>query len=374
MHPGTKRWPRGPGMEIHRLRDADPCRRRCLACGRLLTVCRPLSAGLIGWLICEDPMQHLLSDLQADAEAVEAYMADALSCDEPRVARLIEELGEFHGKMLRPTLCLMVAQAAETDVTSQHHCLGAALELIHTATLIHDDMIDDGMQRRGKPTAHVRFGLSTAVLLGDFFYTHAFHLVSRLGQAWLMQRLTECTNVLCAGELQQMCASGDVALTEDEYERIIYAKTAALTEVAAELGCLDRPDLRDAAREFGRACGMAFQIVDDILDLSGDPEKVGKTLSTDIERGRLTLPFIRMLARFKGDERHQLAQQLQQVQGEEDVATIRQVVIDRGGVASAKRVAVSYVQQALQALAAFPEGPGRDRLAALASFIVARDF
>ena len=95
--------------------------------------------------------------------------------------------------MLRPTLCMLTAQASGSDITTQHHRLGAALELIHTATLIHDDMIDDGMTRRGQPTAHVKYGLSTAVLLGDFFYTHAFHLVSQLGEPWLVQRLTECT-------------------------------------------------------------------------------------------------------------------------------------------------------------------------------------
>ncbi|HTM18995.1 MAG TPA: polyprenyl synthetase family protein, partial [Kofleriaceae bacterium] len=224
-------------------------------------------------------------------------MAKALASNEPRVNGLIESLGGFHGKMLRPSVVLLMAQAVG-EVRREHHRLGAALEMIHTATLIHDDMIDEADTRRGKPTAHVAHGTSIAVLLGDYFYTHAFSLVSDLEQPWVMERLTRTTNVICRGELHQMIARRDVGLSEPEYDRIIYAKTAALTELAGELGALTASrEIRSAAAAYGRCCGMAFQIVDDCLDFTGDAQKVGKTLATDIERGRLTLPILRLLAK-----------------------------------------------------------------------------
>lgn len=306
--------------------------------------------------------------------AVEAHMRRVVESDEPRVQALIASLGNFHGKMLRPALLLLVAECTGT-VVDAHSRLGASLELIHTATLIHDDMIDEAATRRGQPTAHVEHGVCVAVLLGDYLYTHAFDLVSDLRDPWVFPRLTRTTNVICRGELHQMLARRDTALSEAEYDRIIYAKTAALTELAGELGALQaEPAVRAAAATYGRACGMAFQIADDCLDLSGDPQKVGKTLATDIERGRLTLPFIRLLAGASADERPRLVEQLLSVDGPEAVERIRRLAIDSGAVASARTTAKAYIETAKTALEALPAGSARQRLVDLADFIVARDF
>ncbi len=320
-------------------------------------------------------MPAVYACIEQDLLAVEAVMNEALQTDEPRVAGLLEELGQFHGKMLRPALVLLVARALG-PVTEDHIRLGAALEMIHTATLIHDDMIDEGRTRRGQPTPHVRFGNTTAVLLGDYFYTHAFHIVACMHRPELMQRLSAVTNVICEGELHQMCARRDVALSEEEYNRIIHAKTAALCEVASAFGASNAThDQTQAAADYGKYCGMAFQIVDDCLDLSGDPQKVGKTLATDIECGRLTLPFIHMLAEIKDDaEREALGQRLLSVQSQEDVADVRALVHERGGIESAIATARHYVKQAHQALEIFPDGQDRQVLADVASFIVEREF
>jgi octaprenyl-diphosphate synthase len=305
---------------------------------------------------------------------VEAVMTRALASEEPRVQSLIDGLGSFHGKMLRPALVLLTAEAVGA-VGPDHVRLGAALELIHTATLIHDDMIDEAATRRGQPTAHVEHGTSIAVLLGDYFYTHAFNLVADLEQRWVLPRLTRTTNVICRGELHQMIARRDLALTEAEYERIIHAKTAALCELAGELGALTaEAPVRAAAAAFGRACGMAFQIVDDCLDFTGDAEKVGKTLATDIERGRLTLPLIRMLAKAAPDRRAALGRQLLDTRTPEDVARLRRVVLDSGAIPDAIATARGHVAEAVSHLAGLPPGAARDRLADLAEFIVARDF
>jgi octaprenyl-diphosphate synthase len=321
-------------------------------------------------------MIEVLRGLQLHFAEVEKFMSAALASDELKVSELIAGLGAFHGKMLRPALVMLVAEAVGTP-SAKHHQLGAALEMIHTATLIHDDLIDDSSTRRGHPTAHVRFGNTTSVLLGDYFYTHAFNLVAGLGDAEVMKRLTVTTNVMCRGELHQQCVARDVDLSEAEYNRIIYAKTAALTELAGELGAVAGSDAqRRAAAAYGRACGMAFQIADDCLDFSGDPKKVGKTLATDIERGRLTLPILRLLESADGDggRRADLERRLLSVSGPDDVAAVRGLVIDGGGVDAALATARGYVAEAQRQLDAFPAGPGRQRLWDLAEFIVARDF
>ena len=291
-----------------------------------------------------------------------------------RVDNLIQDLGTFHGKMLRPALVLLVARALG-PLDDRHTRLGAALEMIHTATLIHDDLIDDADIRRGKPTAHVRFGNTTSVLLGDYFYTHAFSLVAGMKLPEVMLRLVETTNVICRGELHQQCAARDAQLTEAEYERIIYGKTACLTELAAGLGAVaGTPEQIRAAEAYGLACGLAFQIVDDCLDFTGDPEKVGKTLSTDIERGRMTLPILRLLAAANPAKRAEYERHLSAQGSPDEVAAFRNEVVASGALASALGTAGDHVRRAQQALAAFPAGEAREQLSVLADFIVARDF
>lgn len=319
-------------------------------------------------------MLTLFTDIAPDLSQVEAIMRGQLHSSEPRVAGLIDALGEFHGKMLRPSLLLLTAKCMG-GVADHHHRLAAVLELIHTATLIHDDMIDGGEVRRGIPTPHVRFGTSTAILLGDFFYTRAFDLVADIGDPWMTKTITVTTNVICEGELQQMVAQRDMGLTRAEYDRIIYAKTAVLTETACRLGAASGGEaVRDAAAAYGRACGIAFQIVDDCLDLTGDPQKVGKSLTSDIERGRLTLPFLLTLEASPAAERQALAARFLAVRSEDDIEAMRQLVIARGGVAAALDEARAQVAAACSHLDALPAGPQRDLLADLAGFIVSRDF
>lgn len=319
-------------------------------------------------------MLTLFADIAPDLSQIEGIMAEQLVSSEPRVQQLIADLGEFHGKMLRPSLLVLTARSMGA-VTQQHLRLAAALELIHTATLIHDDMIDGGDTRRGITTPHVRFGTSTAILLGDFFYTRAFHLVADLGDPWMTRTITATTNVICEGELHQMCAQRDLAMTRKEYDRIIYAKTAVLCETACRLGAALGNDIeRSAAAAFGRSCGIAFQIVDDCLDLTGDAQKVGKSLTSDIERGRLTLPFLHALQDCKPDQRAVLGQRLLSVRGPEDIHALRDEVIERGGVEASLREARQHVAHAREQLTALPAGPHRDVLHDLAGFIVDREF
>lgn len=316
----------------------------------------------------------VLDSLQEELRIVEEFMRAALATDEPRVAALIDDLGEFHGKMLRPAMLMLVARALG-EVDDTHRRLAASIELIHTATLIHDDIIDDGDTRRGQPSAHKRFGNSVAVLLGDYFYTHAFDLAAQIGQPAVLARLTAITNTVCRGELHQMCARRDTSLTEDEYFRIIYAKTAALCEVSCAFGALaGTPELQDAAGAYGRCCGLAFQIVDDCLDVVGDAQKIGKTLATDIENGRLTLPFIRLLELSPASERSQLATRLLDVRSTETITALCTLVRERGAIDAAMSTARAYADEACGHALRFPAGPIRQQLLDLASFIIAREF
>jgi octaprenyl-diphosphate synthase len=315
-----------------------------------------------------------LPALSEQLSSVEQCMAAALASREQRVASLIESLGPFHGKLLRPSLCLLVA-ATLGPVDERHHALGAALELIHTATLVHDDLIDDADTRRGRTTAHVRHGNTTAILLGDFMYTRAFSLVAGLGELELVNRLCAATNTVCEGELHQQMAARDADLSEDEYRRIIYGKTAALTELAAYFGAMAGDDAtRRAAAAFGRDLGMAFQIADDCLDVAGDAQKVGKTLATDLERGRVTLPLIRVLAAASAAERPALEHQLLRANGHEQVDAARRLIIERGGVTSSLGTARELIAAAKTHLLRLPDSPARTQLAELADFVVARDF
>lgn len=313
-------------------------------------------------------MISALAPLQSRLAEVELVMAEALACDEPRVSLLIAELGSFHGKLLRPALALLVADCLGGS-SPKHIRIGAALELIHTASLIHDDLIDDADTRRGAPSAHLRFGNTTAVLLGDYFHTHAIHLVADLDDPAALRRVTATTNTMCLGELHQQCAARDARVDEVEYYRIIYAKTACLTELAAELGAsAGSAEHRQAAAAFGRACGLAFQIVDDCLDFSGDPRKVGKTLATDLERGRLTLPVIRWLAR--GGRSEQLAMAADPA----SLPALRREIAGSGVLAACIETAREHIRQADAQLTLLPPDPARERLRELATFIVARDF
>jgi octaprenyl-diphosphate synthase len=186
-----------------------------------------------------------------------------------------------------------------------------------------------------------------------------------------MRRLTRVTNVICAGELHQQMAARDASVTEAEYDRIIYAKTACLTELAGVFGATGANDAqRAAAAAFGRSCGMAFQIADDCLDVAGDAAKVGKTLATDIERGRMTLPVIRWLAQGEAPAK---AAHLLAATTPERVLAVRAEITASGAVASALATARHHVSVATAALAGLPPGQARDRLAELAAFIVSRD-
>lgn len=244
------------------------------------------------------PAVDFYGPIAADLERVEQILRDTLETSQPGVARLIRHLAHYRGKRLRPALLLLTARACG-NVNRAHHVLGAVVEMIHTATLVHDDVLDNASVRRHVTTVNAGWGNQASILLGDFLFTHAFHLTSTLGEARACQIIGEATNRVCAGELHQVCQRGNLDLSEQDYFAIIDGKTAELTACCCQLGALYSgmpEDVVDHLAQYGRLLGLAFQIADDLLDLVGEERATGKSLGTDLEQQKLTLPLIRLLA------------------------------------------------------------------------------
>ena len=234
-----------------------------------------------------------------DLEIVERLLQQTLAPYRARFGALVKYLNHYRGKRLRPTLLLLVARACGTLVPA-HHVLAAVVEMIHTATLVHDDVLDEADTRRHVGTVNSGWGNKVSILLGDLLFTNAFHLSSTIGDARACEWIGEATNRVCAGELLQTVERGNLNLSEADYLTAIEGKTAALTECCGRLGAIysgaDDERVRRLAG-FGRNLGIAFQIADDVLDLVGNEETTGKTLGTDLARRKLTLPLIFLLDR-----------------------------------------------------------------------------
>jgi octaprenyl-diphosphate synthase len=249
------------------------------------------------------PPLDLFAPIARDLEEMERVLAHTLQGPQPGVTRLIDHLSHYRGKRLRPALLLLTAHACG-HVTPAHHTLAAVVEMIHTATLVHDDVLDDAVLRRHVPTVNAQWDNQTSILLGDYLFTHAFHLTSMLGDADACRLIGEATNRVCAGELHQICQRGNLELTEEEYFDIVEAKTAALTACCCQLGAYfsgKPPDVVARLTSYGRGLGIAFQIADDLLDLVGEEATTGKSLGTDLEQQKLTLPLVHILETEDGD-------------------------------------------------------------------------
>src|SRR5262245_5920664 len=238
----------------------------------------------------------LAGPIAADLEEVERLLARSLRNNRHRVAEAVDHVRHSRGKRLRPVLLLLAARACG-KVVPAHHTLGAVVEMIHSATLVHDDVLDSARIRRRIATVNALWGTKTSVLLGDYLFTHAFHLASTI-DARACQLIGAATDRVCEGELCQVLQAGNLDLTEADYFDVIDGKTAELTSCCCRLGAqyAGAPtETVEALARFGRYVGQAFQIADDLLDLVGDEKATGKSLGTDLDQGKLTLPLIHLL-------------------------------------------------------------------------------
>jgi octaprenyl-diphosphate synthase len=239
----------------------------------------------------------LYTPIVRDLEEVERVLAQTLKSRYQQITAVVDHVGQYRGKRLRPALLLLTARACGL-VTTAHHVLAAVVEMIHTATLVHDDVLDGAAVRRHVATVNAEWGNQTSILLGDYLFTHAFHLSATLGDARACRIIGESTNRVCEGELCQGLERGNLELAEDAYFDMIDGKTAELIACCCRLGALfsgAEPEVVEGLTRYGRLLGLAFQIADDLLDLEGEERTTGKSLGTDLDQLKLTLPLIRLL-------------------------------------------------------------------------------
>ncbi len=317
---------------------------------------------------------QLFTPIARDLVAVERILHDALESSRPGVDQLIAHLGHYKGKRLRPALLLLTARACG-GVESAHHTLGAVVEMIHTATLVHDDVLDSASIRRHVPTVNSLWGNQASILLGDYLFTQAFHLSATLDDVRACRIIGAATNRLCEGELHQITCRGRLDLSEDEYYDIIDAKTAELTACCCKLGAMYAgmpDDVIANLTAYGQSLGLAFQIADDLLDIEGVEAKAGKSLGTDLEQQKLTLPLIWLLENAPKEQRDRVRSILTAAGNHKREALLPELR-SAGALDFARREAESHAAAACAKLECLPESPERAILALLAEQAVHRD-
>jgi len=319
------------------------------------------------------PLATVQQRLVADLEAVEALLQDASWGPVPVMAQVAGHLIDAGGKRLRPMLCLLSARLAHLSGDPVLR-VAAASEMIHTASLLHDDVVDATPLRRGRPAAPQVYGNSTCVLVGDALMAQALCLLGELPNRSPLLSLARCVRRMAVGEIQQLSQTGRPHPRLLGYLRVVEGKTSALFAWCATVGDLCPEPLRTPLRSFGRRLGMAFQIADDVLDYAGDPSKTGKAVGADLREGKFTLPL-----HFACEGRPELLQAATQLgcgrePDRERVEQIVEQVRESDGVERAREVARTLLRRAHRALDRCPAGPWREQLHAVADFVVQRNF
>jgi octaprenyl-diphosphate synthase len=332
----------------------------------MMTRVAQAETGLRRWKTLYDP-------IAADIGRCEELLRRELVSDDPFVDQLVKHAFRLGGKRLRPALVLLTAKALG-EVEEEHIVLSAVVEMIHTATLVHDDVLDEAKIRRHRETINARNDNEASVLVGDFLFTHAFALASSLGTTFACQTIGRATNIVCAGELRQIHSRGNFGLSEAEYLDIIEDKTAELCACCCRLGAHyahATSEVEEGLDRFGRNLGIAFQIADDLLDVVGDEVEAGKSLGTDLEKQKLTLPLIRLLAQSDEARRAEILATLKHGAGGNRQA-LAGLLSASDALEYTKARATWYAEQALDELRVLPASPAREVLQSLTRLVVNR--
>lgn len=320
-----------------------------------------------------EDLQHLLA---SDMEAVNALIRTRMASEHaPRIPEVTAHLVEAGGKRLRPLLTLAAARLC--GYRGEHHVrLAATVEFIHTATLLHDDVVDESARRRGRPTANLLWDNKSSVLVGDYLFARAFQLMVEAGSLRILDILANASAVIAEGEVLQLTVASDIGIGEETYLQVIRGKTAALFAAATEVGGVvagaPEPQV-EALRVYGDALGIAFQITDDLLDYGGVSARLGKNTGDDFRERKMTLPVIRALAAADGKERAFWARAIGKGdQREGDLAEAQALMARHGALESTHATALEYADGARAALAPLPEGEIRRHLLDLADYVVGR--
>jgi octaprenyl-diphosphate synthase len=315
------------------------------------------------------PLEEIRSLVKADLAAIDTMIRARLKSVVPLVDQVAEHIIGGGGKRLRPLLCVLAGRACGIE-NEQHIEAAVFIEFVHTATLLHDDVVDGSMKRRGRATANNIFGNQASVLVGDFVYSRAFQMMATVGSQRVMQIMADATNVIAEGEVLQLMNAHDPETTEQRYLEVIYRKTGRLFEAGAEVAAVlaKAPMTQQVAlARFGKHLGTAYQLIDDVLDYRSDPATRGKNLGDDLAEGKPTLPLLHAL-RHGNDEQRALIRLAIEQGGLAQLGPIVEAIETTGGLDYATSFAERETQQALAALEVLPDTPFSRALAGLARF------
>ncbi len=316
---------------------------------------------------------NALSLIAADMSEVDRVIAQRLDSGVPLVGTVSQYIISAGGKRIRPALLLLMAGAIGYN-HPQRFNLAAIVEFIHTATLLHDDVVDESTLRRGRPTANESFGNPASVLVGDFLYSRAFQMMVDTGEMRVMEILADATNVIAEGEVMQVMNMHDANLDEAGYLRVIRSKTAKLFEASTRLAAIMKKAptaLENACAEYGQALGTAFQVVDDVLDYDGDATELGKNLGDDLREGKNTLPLIIAMQRATPGQSDLIKHAIENG----DISALSDIVAivkSTGALEATRSAANAEAQRAIAALEHLPANPYREALHTLAAQLLDR--
>lgn len=320
-------------------------------------------------------LEKLYRLIEPDMRAVDAVIRSRLHSDVVLVRQVAEYIIQSGGKRMRPALVLLAAGALGYQ-GEKHHELAAVIEFIHTATLLHDDVVDESDLRRGRETANALFGNAASVLVGDFLYSRAFQVMVDVGQMRVMQVLSEATNIIAEGEVLQLMNCHDIDVDEHRYLQVIRYKTAKLFEAAARIGAIlgrATPEVEQSLAAYGTHLGTAFQLIDDVLDYSGEEADTGKHLGDDLAEGKPTLPLIYVL-KYGSAEQAACVREAIEHGGREAFPAVLAAIRATGALDYAKRQAEAEAALAASSIDALPASQYKDSLLELSLFAVARSF
>ena len=318
-------------------------------------------------------LKAVLQPVAADMREVDAVIRARLDSDVVLINTVADYIIGAGGKRLRPAVLLLVARALGY-AGSAHVLLAAVIEFIHTATLLHDDVVDESDLRRGRSTANAMFGNAASVLVGDFLYSRSFQMMVDAGSMRVMRILADATNRIAEGEVLQLLNIHDPSVDEERYFGVVERKTATLFEAGTRIAAIlagASPEIEERCARYGASLGRAFQITDDVLDYSGHAEDIGKRLGDDLREGKVTLPLIHALRSAAPEQRELVARAVREGNG--DFSAVARIVSDNGSIAYSRTLAQREASEGRSAIEALPASDCRDSLLHLLAFAVDRD-
>lgn len=338
---------------------------------------RGMSAEVVPLPLKQPSLESMLALTANGMNAVNTVILERMQSEIPLIPRLAGHLISGGGKRLRPMLTLAGAELVGYQ-GSRHHLLAAAVEFIHTATLLHDDVVDGSELRRGKAAANIIFGNPATVLVGDFLFSRAFELMTEDGSLRVLKILSHASAVIAEGEVSQLTAQRQIETSEERYLHIIGAKTAALFAAASQISAVVAEcgeEKERALEDYGRNLGVAFQLVDDAIDYDSDAAEMGKDQGDDFREGKMTLPVILAYARGDDEERKFWKDAIMgHRSSDEDLAYARELMARHNAVEDTRERAKHFAQRAIDAISIFPESKARAAMAEAAMFAVARGY